>query len=172
MLAAQNIRDRLREHLGDERYGKFVMHVPSSDVGTRLLFWQERAWEKFVAENPDCSLTYSQLVEVFSACPINGAQVRRLRYHEMIAAWLHSATKSIEQFEECNMVSHEDLGDTAIAFGFQNVEWEKLKLQITDGDVLQEFKSPPDTWARLAGQQGIAIVRDGKVVDSIVTRLN
>ena len=67
---------------------------------------------------------------------------------------------------------YKTLGATPVAFGFQNAEWEKLKLQITDGDVLQEFKSPPDAWAQLAEWQGLAIMRVGKVANSIVTLLN
>ena len=82
------------------------------------------------------------------------------------------APRTVEEIEQNHMVSDKRLGATPLAFGFQNEQWRKLKSQMQDGDVLREFKSPPKTWARMAGRQGIALVRDGKVIDSIVTLLN
>lgn len=172
LLEAQDIRDRLRSHLGDERYAKFVTGVPSSDEGTRLRFWQERVWEEFVAEHPDCRLSYSQIVDVFAGCPINGARILKAKHHDRIASWLCGRQKTVEEIENNHMVSDDRLGPTSVAFGFQNKQWQKLKSQIQDGDALREFKSPPETWARMAGRQGIALVRDGKVIDSIVTLRN
>lgn len=172
LLEAQDIRDRLRSHLGDERYGKFIMRVPSSHEGTRLLYWQEQAWDEFIAEHPDCRLDYSQIVHVFSGCPIYGAQILKSKHHERIAAWLRGRPITVEEIEQNHMVSDDRLGATPLAFGFQNEDWLKLKTQMQDGDVLREFKSPPETWARMAGRQGIALVREDRVIDSIVTLLN
>src|SRR6188474_2535392 len=157
LLDAQQIRDRLRSHLGDERYAKFVMWVPSSDDGTRLRFWQERMWEEFIAVNSDCRLDFSQIVDVFAGCPFHGARILKSKQHDRIESWLHGRPKAVEEIETNHMVSDDRLGATPVAFGFQNNRWEKMKSQMQDGDVLREFKSPPETWARMAGRQGIAL---------------
>lgn len=57
-------------------------------------------------------------------------------------------------------------------FGFQNQEWEALKAKMKPGDVLRDFRSPPESWQHLAGRAGIALVRGGEVVDILVTTLN
>jgi hypothetical protein len=40
------------------------------------------------------------------------------------------------------------------------------------GDHIYAFCSPPDTWENLCGRQGYLIVRDGKIVRTVVTMLN
>jgi hypothetical protein len=57
-------------------------------------------------------------------------------------------------------------------FGYQNAKWEALKAKIVNGDELWEFSSPPESWRSLAGRAGVALVRDGEVIDSIVTILS
>lgn len=51
-------------------------------------------------------------------------------------------------------------------------EWRSFISQMQPGDQLRHFLSPPETWLRLAGLAGYAIVRQGKVVDSLVTILS
>ena len=57
-------------------------------------------------------------------------------------------------------------------FGFMNDQWEQLKSEMLEGDELWDFSSPPETWAHLAGRAGIALVRDGKVIRSLITMMN
>jgi hypothetical protein len=57
-------------------------------------------------------------------------------------------------------------------FGYQNARWEALKARMQPGDELWTFASPADSWKHLAGRAGIALVRDNKMVDAIVTILN
>ncbi|MEZ6114952.1 MAG: hypothetical protein R3C28_00015 [Pirellulaceae bacterium] len=137
-----------------------------------MRFWQERVWEEFVAEHPECRLDYSQLVDVFAECPTYGARILKSKHHDRIESWLRGRPKTVEEIESDHMVSDDKLGPTPVPFGFGNKKWRELKAQMQDGDRLREFKSPPETWARMAGRQGIALVRGGKVVDSIVTLLN
>jgi hypothetical protein len=40
------------------------------------------------------------------------------------------------------------------------------------GDKLVQFSSPMDYWKNHAGRAGIALVRDGKVIDTFVTTMN
>ena len=59
-----------------------------------------------------------------------------------------------------------------IPFGFTNWQWVTLKSKMIPGDELWEFRSPPDSWAHLCGRAGVSLVRDGQVIDSIVTLMN
>lgn len=53
-----------------------------------------------------------------------------------------------------------------------HADWEKLKSEMQPGDKLVRFTSPIESWQHLAGRAGIALVRDGKVIDAIVTMMN
>ncbi len=37
------------------------------------------------------------------------------------------------------------------------------------GDTVVWFKSPPYTWGALAGREGYALVRDGEIIESVLT---
>jgi hypothetical protein len=62
--------------------------------------------------------------------------------------------------------------EAAKPFGFQNAEWEVLKAEIQPGDELWRFVSPPESWKHLAGSAGVALVRRGAIIRSIVTLMN
>jgi hypothetical protein len=81
--------------------------------------------------------------------------------HTISADWLDAAV-SVEQVDA-------DLGapDSGV-----RAEWEKLKAEMQPGDLLVHFASPVESWERLAGRAGIALVRDGKVINAIVTMMN
>jgi hypothetical protein len=64
---------------------------------------------------------------------------------------------------------HPELGRP---FGFLNAKWEALKAAMRPNDELWTFSSPPRTWEDLAGRAGIALVRDGKPIEILVTMLN
>jgi hypothetical protein len=51
-------------------------------------------------------------------------------------------------------------------------KWERLKAEMQPGDKLVRFASPAASWEDLAGRAGIALVRDGKVIDAFVTMMN
>jgi len=48
-------------------------------------------------------------------------------------------------------------------------EWQRLVGDMQPTDELWEFSSPQDSWDALAGRAGYVVVRDGGVVNSIVT---
>ena len=89
----------------------------------------------------------------------------------MIKEWLKNRI-TVEEAEQKHLVKDERLGPEPIPFGFQYEEWLAFKEQIQDGDELLEFSSPPETWEHLCARAGICIVRDNKVVMSIVTIMN
>ncbi len=57
-------------------------------------------------------------------------------------------------------------------FGFLNAKWEALKSRLRAGDELWIYRSPPASWEDLHGRMGVAVVRNGTVIDSIVTAMN
>jgi len=57
-------------------------------------------------------------------------------------------------------------------FAFLNAEWEALKARMQPGDELWTFASSPESWRDLAGRAGIALVRDGQIVERLVTMMN
>jgi hypothetical protein len=58
------------------------------------------------------------------------------------------------------------------AFSFQNQKWERLKSHMIEGDELWYYCSPPESWEALAGRSGIALVRNGAVIETIVLLMN
>jgi hypothetical protein len=50
--------------------------------------------------------------------------------------------------------------------------WTAFLKRIKPGDELWEFCSPPETWHNRRGREGVAMVRRGKVVRSVITRMN
>jgi hypothetical protein len=89
----------------------------------------------------------------------------------MIGGWLRRRL-TIYEAEEKYLVYDKRLGSKGIPFGFSNEKWVSLKSKMVDGDQLWEFSSPPATWACLGGREGIALVRQGKIIDAIITRMN
>lgn len=57
-------------------------------------------------------------------------------------------------------------------FGGLNAKWEALKARMQPGDELWTFASSPQSWRDLAGRAGIALVRDGQIIERLVTMMN
>jgi hypothetical protein len=85
--------------------------------------------------------------------------------------WLQRRT-TVEEAESKHLVKDGRLGPNPVPFGFMNKQWVQFKSGLREGDELREFSSSADSWRHLAGRAGICIVRKGRIVDSIVTRLN
>jgi hypothetical protein len=62
--------------------------------------------------------------------------------------------------------------DAALPFAFRHGEWEELKSSMLNGDEIWTFASSADSWRHLAGRAGIALVRDGVPIKTIVTIMN
>lgn len=85
--------------------------------------------------------------------------------------WFKTKT-TVEECEIKYLIEIEELASSPVPFGFQHQEWLNFKNQIQEGDELWEFFSPPSTWKHLCGRAGICIVRNGKIIDSLVTVMN
>jgi hypothetical protein len=48
----------------------------------------------------------------------------------------------------------------------------KLVSLMLPGDELWSYSSPPETWQHLMGRAGVALIRDGKPISEIMTRMN
>ena len=72
---------------------------------------------------------------------------------------------SIREAEEAHRVN-------GVSFGFMHDEWESLKSKMLSEDELWEFDSGPESWEQLMGWRGYAVVRNGEVVDMVITELN
>ena len=59
-----------------------------------------------------------------------------------------------------------------LAFGHMNAQWELLKSEMIEGDELWSFNSPADSWRHLAGRSGIALVRNGEVIQALLTMMS
>lgn len=44
--------------------------------------------------------------------------------------------------------------------------------RLREGDELWWYQTPPETWEMLCGREGLALVRDGKIIDFIFTAIN
>ena len=85
--------------------------------------------------------------------------------------WLQEQT-TLEQAEQDHLVRDERLGPNPIPFGFMHERWVRFKGQMKQGDELWKFSSSAESWQHLAGRAGLCIVRNGEIVDSIVTLMN
>lgn len=47
--------------------------------------------------------------------------------------------------------------------------WQRVKSHACDGDEVWAFETPPSAWRKVGKLNGYAIVREGVVVESVVT---
>jgi hypothetical protein len=99
----------------------------------------------------------------------------------MLAAWPARAAGvkdelqkrvTVAEAEAAHMVKSDRLGPAPVPFGFQNDKWRALLAEMQDGDELWEFASSPESWKDFHGRAGIALVRRGDVVRTLVTIMN
>lgn len=81
-------------------------------------------------------------------------------------------TLTVEQAEAEHMVTDERLGQMPVPFGFCNAAWKDLVARMQPGDELWRFSSSAESWQRLGGCGGIALIRRGEVVASVLTDMN
>ncbi len=79
---------------------------------------------------------------------------------------------SIEEIENKYTIKDDRLGDEPVIFGFVNFQWIKIIEAMQENDEFYFFCSDANSWGHLAGREGIALVRDEKIIDSIITRMN
>jgi len=80
-----------------------------------------------------------------------------------VGRWLGSKISAEE--------AEQEFADPEIAVEFREL-WHTFRAQLDEGDELWTFSSPVETWMKLCGRAGFAIVRGGRVVKTIITKLN
>ena len=85
--------------------------------------------------------------------------------------WLEKEI-TISEAEAENMVSDPRLGPSPVPFGFDNKEWRALLAKMQAADELWTFSSSDESWEHLCGRAGISLVRNGEIIDSVVTLVN
>ena len=78
---------------------------------------------------------------------------------------------TLEEIEENNLYP-DDGRVPHVPFGFAHAKWVQWKAQIREGDELYYFSSSAEAWRNLAGREGYALIREGQVVDTMVTLMN
>jgi hypothetical protein len=79
---------------------------------------------------------------------------------------------TVAEAEAANVTHLLEPGLDPAPFDRANARWRNLVAQASDGDELWQFGSPQDTWKRLAGRTGYAIMRDGEPVTVAITFLS
>jgi hypothetical protein len=69
--------------------------------------------------------------------------------------------EAIEAVSECSTCPQ-------VPFGYMNHFWEKFKREIRPGDSLVFFRSDQQSWKGGYGRDGYAIIRNGKVVKTMI----
>ena len=73
MPTQEDLRSRFKQHVGDERFSKFVVQVHQfAQYHGRLRHWQEILWGEFLASNPDCQISHEHLCATFRICHLHG----------------------------------------------------------------------------------------------------
>ena len=101
-----------------------------------------------------------------------GTVFRQTAYCGLVGRWLHGKPISVNELElrlGSNWIANRQQVESS---GLRSKQWQRIKEQMQPGDQLYEFRSPPETWANLAGRAGIALVRHDRVINSLVTTLN
>jgi hypothetical protein len=114
------------------------------------------------------------MVEIVHA-QTKGTALNLAQLESILTSWLIKKV-TVEEIEAANPGIRDERIDrfpeAAKPFGFLNPKWEALKAEMKPGDELWTFASPADSWKNLAGRAGIALVREGDVVRSIITLQN
>ena len=89
----------------------------------------------------------------------------------MMKDWLKKKI-TVSEAEAEHMFTSPRLGPSPVSFGFQNAEWRTFVAKMEGTDELWAFSSGGKSWQHLCGQAGISLVRNGEIINSIVTVMN
>lgn len=51
-------------------------------------------------------------------------------------------------------------------------KWKPFVADLSDGDEVWRFSSPPETWNQFCGCAGYAVVRDGEIIRTLTTMVS
>ena len=89
----------------------------------------------------------------------------------MKTEWLKRSI-TVEETEPRHAVQGKRLGPHPVPFGLQYARWLELKSKMVYGDEFRMFRSPSQTWPKKCGRCGIALVRNGEIIDGMITMMD
>ena len=93
-------------------------------------------------------------------------------FEEIPKEWLVKKLTLQEcELEHTTEISTSD-SQLVVPFGYLNDKWVYLKSLMLTNDEIWDFESPQDHWDTLCGRSGVALVRNDKVVFTIITLMN
>jgi len=78
--------------------------------------------------------------------------------------------RSIKEVEENYTYTLPD--GKQVPFGYSNYKWQKLKQYIRETDELWDYSTDESSWQDLAGESGVALVRNGNVIADIMVMIS
>ncbi len=81
-----------------------------------------------------------------------------------------SAISDIEKSALVRVAEYPDVPQRP--FGYRNKDWLVFKQQYLSGDCLIHFITGEDSWKKLSGLEGYAIIRGDEVVDIFLLKVN
>lgn len=94
--------------------------------------------------------------------------------HDWLKARIHAPGLEAIQARELGDLELTDVDGRALAERGMSprwrARWEEFVARMVDGDELWVFESGPESWARLSGAAGYAIVRNGAPVAVLTSR--
>lgn len=151
--------------------------MPIARVGDTLMIAMADPSDVFAIDDIKFMTGYKVEVVVAERTAIVNAMVTHYREDlleessEISKSWLQKKI-TLKEAETIHLVKDDRLGPEPIPFGFSNDEWKAMIAKMEDGDELWEFCSSLESWRIMGGREGIALIRNGQVIDHIVTRMN
>jgi hypothetical protein len=119
----------------------------------------ESQWRQFVVGLPDPDGYRRALLR---------AEAERRAQVPVPTGWLLART-TVGEVEHGQLADLRQFVAGPAAQGFDRVQWQALKGMMAEGDELWTFRSLPSAWKNRGGRAGVALVRAGQVVGSLVT---
>jgi hypothetical protein len=80
--------------------------------------------------------------------------------------------KSIETIEREELASIERCSQCPQPpFGYQHPEWQEFKGLVRPGDCIVFFRTNPQSWSHGYGSEGYVLVREGRIVRFLLTKI-
>jgi hypothetical protein len=140
-----------------QRLGVNVLNAFSSLTAEQQVAIEDQ-WRQFTAGLPDPD-GYRQALR---------AEAERCARTPVPSEWLIART-TVGEGEHGQLADLRQFVAGPVAQGFDRTCWEALKGMVAPGDELWTFRSLPLKWKNRGGRAGVALIRAGQVVGSLVT---
>jgi len=98
-------------------------------------------------------------------------EVKRPMIRTDLRNWLQTRT-TVAAEEAAYLAALPPGAQNVRVFGGVHEDWRRLKAQMQPGDELWKFCSPAINWEYMCGREGFALLRDGKAISAVITKMN